>query len=372
MLQAVIIATAVFVLWRLRVIQVAAFLTAAGIGGSRRARKVSKPGNRATDWCTYSFPSTTTPPRNRLALVSYHAEYHGFDPRRASESLMAATRLGVGWIRTDLRWREILPDGKYADPKALAWYRSFLSAASDYGLRNMVVLSTPPDPVLKQRSSQRLDPWRRFIEIVVKECGRWCDSYQMMNEPNNPIYRFFSTRDAADAVICGASIIHASAPLADVAINVSIDIWGWRKYLETILKQSKSSVNTVGIDHYPGTWTVGFHERWAEVMALADAISSAKPGSPWFKRRLAIMETGFSTNSWLRDEPQQTAYFESIAKVTAHLKHRLGEAAILGIYELCDADSSGGLDPEAHFGLLTTDLKPKRAFEIVRRIVTSL
>jgi hypothetical protein len=286
---------------------------------------------------------------------------------------MAAARLGVGWIRTDIRWREILPDGANTDQKAVAWYRNFLDAASDYGLKSMVVLSTPPRAALREASSIRLNSWSRFVEVVVTELGSRCESFQLMNEPNNPVYRFFAPQDAAAALTIAASIIRRAFPEARIAINIAMDIWGWQDYLNTILLSSGVVVDLVGLDHYPGTWTLGIDAHWSEVNDLADKIASSPPESPWHKLHLVIMETGFSTNGPLRGERRQAEYFERLATEIGQLKRRSAtDGLLLGIYELCDWDSSAWLDPEAHFGLLHSDLTPKRSFESVRSLVTSL
>jgi hypothetical protein len=85
------------------------------------------------------------------------------------------------------------------------------------------------------------------------------------------------------------------------------------------------------------------------------------------------METGFSTNTTMRNQECQAEYFEKAMRVARNLKRNsLGNGPVLGIYELCDGDSSAWLDPEAHFGLLTSDLKPKKAFSTVKQIVASL
>ena len=85
------------------------------------------------------------------------------------------------------------------------------------------------------------------------------------------------------------------------------------------------------------------------------------------------METGFSTNFLGRGEISQAEYFEGVVKVAQKLKAANGgDAPFLGIYELCDEDSQSWLDPEAHFGLLTSDLRPKRAFATVANAVDLL
>src|SRR6267143_6708667 len=153
---------AALLLWHFRIIQVATFLAAAGLGTtSRRASRGLGPANKADNWPTMAKPATGDRKLNPMALVTYHAEYHAFDPQCAMDSLRRVTQLGTGWVRTDLRWREIVTDGKRQDPKALSWYRSFLQFSSQLGLKNMVVLSTPPDTVLGQSLASRLVSWQR-------------------------------------------------------------------------------------------------------------------------------------------------------------------------------------------------------------------
>lgn len=361
------------VLWWSRVFQVALFLIAAGLRRWSRAN-VTGPANRATDWEHVRSPAILSAPSlNALALLTYHPEYHDFDPRQAIISLGAARRLGVGWLRIDVRWHAVLPAGDVPDRRALAWYKELLSASSGYGFKNMVVLSSPPNAVLRQSSTKKLESWNRFVEIASDELGTWCSAYQLFNEPNNPVYSFFTFREMVPALIRGASIVHRANQLAEVAINISMDIWGWREDLDRLVQHSGSSIDIVGVDHYPGTWTAGRNDRWSEVIELAETIASASSGSAWFRRRLAIIETGFCTNTPLRDQRRQAEYFERVAIVLEELKHRLAPGVpLFGIYELCDGDSSAWLDPEAHFGLLTSQLQLKRAYSTVAHFLTSL
>jgi hypothetical protein len=359
------------VLWRSRIVQVISFVIAAGVERSHRAE--NGPALVSSDWHSPNLSAAQRKALNARALITYHPEYHAYDSHLALQSLALSAELGAGWMRSDVRWRELLPDGKTVNTKALAWYRNFLHYARDYGLRNMVVLSTPPDAVLAQRSQERLKAWSDFIEIVVRELGSFCNAYQLMNEPNGPIYRFFSAQDAATATRNGAAIIKRETPSCSIAVNISMEIWGWREYLEQLLRSSGAAIDIVGLDHYPGTWTIGQQNRWFEIVQLGRLIAAAAPDSPWFNRRLTIMETGFSTNRAFRGESQQLAYFDQIPAVTGALSaYSTSDAILLGVYELCDGDSSPSLNPEAHFGLLTTDLKPKAAYGQVQQLFQSL
>jgi hypothetical protein len=102
-------------------------------------------------------------------------------------------------------------------------------------------------------------------------------------------------------------------------------------------------------------------------------IASAEHGTVWFGRRLAVMETGFSTNAITRGQKEQKEYFEKLPIVVNNLKGLIpGNDILLGVYELCDRDSSALLDPESHFGLLTSDLNPKSAFTTVMKLIAAL
>ncbi len=360
-------------LWRVRFLQVATFLSAAGLRRWLHSPNSRGPGRRAAGWSGVGPPRLSTFALNPNAMITYHPEYHNFDPELVISSLMACLQLRVGWLRTDVRWNELLPDGIHPDPQAVAWYRNFLKSAADCGLRNMVVLSTPPAAVLSQKGPGRLEAWGRFVEYVVSELGTSCSGYQLMNEPNGPIYGFLSQQDSAAAIVAGASIVHKADSAACVAINVSMDIWGWRQYLADTLHASGSAVDLIGLDHYPGTWTLGRGDRWAAVSEISEMIASAAPGTPWCGRRLAIMETGYSTNAFRRDDREQALYFSGVQDVIKRLNSKSPQNPTLcGIYELCDGDSEAWLDPEAHFGIMTSNLKPKASFAAVGQLVEGL
>ncbi len=356
-----------------RIPQVAAFLFAAGFRRWRLSGKGYGPSGKSADWpqaSQLSIPATRLNPR---LMISYHPEYHEFDPKRVDKCLGFCGQLGVGWIRTDIRWNQLIPNGAKIDLDALSWYRKFLTVVAWYGLRSFVVLSSPPTAVLRQNGRGRLESWGQFVRIAVGELGSLCSGYQLMNEPNTPVYGFLSFEDSVDAFVDGASIIHSAFPNAPVAVNISLDIWDAKRHLNQLLDRTGSAINIIGIDHYPGTWTIGRNDPWAAVSELADKIESAKPGSAWFKRQLAIMETGYSSNSILRDFSKQALYFRGLNEMIGRLRLKSPKRlALLGIYELCDGDSRAWLDPEAHFGIMTSDLRPKPAFAQISELAETL
>ena len=368
--KALVGATGVVLVWRTRVLQVTAFALAA------RFRQASKRPRRSSVFKNLKeFHGEQQPAQpdtlNQRCLITYHPEYQDFDPDLAFRCLRAAASVGFGWVRTDVHWDQVIPDGRKANAEALGWYRSFLAASRNLGIKNMVVLSNPSELVASQSTSERLRCWKTYVETVTQEMGSLCDAFQLMNEPNNPVYRFFEAEDAAKALSEGAAIIHHALPKARVAINVSMEFWGWKKYLSTLLKRCGPSIDMVGLDHYPGTWTIGPPmERWADAVEVAKEIANASPDSEWHGRSFAIMETGYSTNTLCRDGHQQSAYFAHLTTIANTLKQMpLTNGLLLGIYELCDADSSAWVDPEPHFGLLTSELLPKTAAATVSQLI---
>lgn len=363
---------AVAAVWRSRLIQVGAFAASARLSAHRP--QIGEPASKSSAWTTVAKPvASLTKPRNASFLITYHPEYHNFDPYHAVQSLAAAAHLGVGWVRTDIRWREVLPDSITIDANAISWYREFLTAARQNGLQNMVVLSSPPEVFQNKTASDKLRSWDRFMEVVVSELGEQCDGYQLMNEPNSPIYGFFSREDTALALVRGVRIIRATAKsTAIMAINISMDIWGWHSYLAQLLNRTNHAIDVIGLDYYPSTWNVGYYESWTEMFKICDVVTSATPSSPWFGCRIAIMETGFSTNSAFRGQRQQAKYIRSLHEILSRLTHFSGNNSVLfGFYELCDSNTSAGLNPEAHFGLMTTDLSPKLAYAEAGKLIAA-
>ena len=180
----------------------------------------------------------------------------------------------------------------------------------------------------------------------------------------------FSPNDLPNAVVTAARCIKTQVPGAQIVVNFLIDLPGWRSKAERLLAATGTSIDVVGIDHYPGTWTVGSDKSWkAGVQALSE-INLDLPGSVWSGRRLAIMETGYASNlSWLRGPGGQERFFLSLERALPRLQGLRSPPSFVGFYEICDRNSGVLLDPEAQFGILEDDcLTRKPAFAVARRI----
>jgi len=142
-----------------------------------------------------------------------------------------------------------------------------------------------------------------------------------------------------------------------------------------MLADCGSAIDIVAIDHFPGTWSLSARADWSSTIEIASEIRKSSTGSIWAGRKLAIIETGYSTNiAGFRAERQQMAYFASLKEVAQRVDSAIGAGGIelFGLYEICDENSSVHFDPEAHFGLLTSTFKRKLAFPAVQQLCAAV
>ena len=195
-------------------------------------------------------------------------------------------------------------------------------------------------------------------------------TYQVLNEPNNPIYSIFDSETLPTAVMSAARLIKSRVPGAKVLVNFLVDIPHWQRDAERLLSQTGTSIDVVGIDHYPGTWALGPNKGWTSGIQMLSSIDTTTPGTLWYGRELAIMETGFSTNvPGLRGPAQQESFFHDLNQALQNRGPMRNKLLFVGFYELCDSNSHAFLNPEAHFGLLKDDCTTrKQAFDIAQQI----
>lgn len=312
---------------------------------------------------------------NSRAVITYHPWYQNFTPSLVNACLSEIAALGATYVRSDVRWSDVLPDGQLPNETAFDWYRAYFEAARDwYGLRPIFVLSQPPAHVRNQAPTERLVSWQLYIAQVVSHLGDLCEIYQLTNEPNNPTYAIFDQQSLPRAISEAASFIREKVTDARILVNFVTDLWNWQNAIEQVLRSAGTSIDIIGLDHYPGTWTLGFQSDWDAIAQLVATVQHSTPGSLWHGRDLAILETGYSTNlGTLRGEQQQASFFRSFQEILPKLESGTAPFfSFVGIYELVDLDSGAFLDPEAHFGLLTSKLTRKAAFSVARDLCRSL
>lgn len=299
------------VAWRYRVPQVGTFMVAAGL----RKLLIPDPApdfpTLAPQWPTLQ-PTRTYSFSGSRGMITYHPWYHNFSPSIASKVLAEAAELGCGYTRIDIRWKDLIPDGQNVDEAAWSWYEGYLRAARNwYSLRPLIVLSNAPRAVQGYSADSRLAAWRRYVNEVAYRAGHQCMIYQPLNEPNNPVFRIFPTKTTASAIIMAAKTIKQHNPDAQIAINILAGLWEWQSDLQEIVRESGSAVDIVGLDYYPGTWTLSSKSDAANWNQFTDVIARARKTrtSPLYNRLFGIIETGYATNlRCFRSEQQQVSY----------------------------------------------------------------
>jgi hypothetical protein len=351
-----------------RIPQVAVFVLAATLQAPQTNPFI--PREAMNEWGSIAPQKTLCTPRFSGTAVTYHPEYHSFQAGTAIRCIEAAAALNVEYLRSDVRWSAVLPDGETPNQDAFGWYRSFFGTARTYGLQPIIVLSSPPRGVRHLPNTELLQRWQIYVEQVVLNLGDLCNIYQVLNEPNNPIYAIFDKETLPKAIIVASQSIKANVTDAKIVVNFLVDIPRWRQEAERLLFKTGTSIDVVGIDHYPGTWTIGPTRGWGCGIKMLSKIDPTKPETPWYGRKLAIAETGYSTNvPILRGPREQEHFFRDLDQNLQHLGTLREALLFVGFYELCDSDSRAFLNPEAHFGLLKGDcITRKPAFTIAQRI----
>jgi hypothetical protein len=220
----------------------------------------------------------------------------------------------------------------------------------------------------------RLNAWSRYVAEVAGRVGSLCNAYQILNEPNSPVFRIFPPKETPTAIRSASEVIRSYNENAQTTINILAGLWGWQADLEEIIRATGSSVDVIGLDYYPGTWTLSPDSDWNPVIQLLGG-ARRSTSSPLHGRRFAVLETGYSTNFpvW-RGESEQVRYLQRLERAVTRLDGEAGPERLvwLGVHELCDEDSQAFVDPEAHFGLLTSQaLQRKAGFAELQRIIRS-
>ncbi len=160
--------------------------------------------------------------------------------------------------------------------------------------------------------------WREFAAFIASRYGPDIDYYQILNEENHFAHsRFDHTHDeevrafheAYQGLLEGTTLSSAEHKSRFKTI---VNLWAddlplgndWNTYFRDILQDpwGDDSIDIVAIDHYPGTWCCGSNYRdWGRFMDTLRQIAID------FGKEIAVMETGFSTETFERSV-QQVAF----------------------------------------------------------------
>ncbi len=368
MFAAVLVALLIYA----RVPQVVLFLAAAGLRKRINDTDAPELGTLLAAWSEITPRNAAAAPNRSRCGVTYHHWYHGFEPHAANACLAEIAALGASHLRLDIRWKDVLPNGVDIDPDAVSWYRSYLKVAKGYGLTPHVVLSNPPRVIERMKPADVLKAWNLYLQTVVSKFGDMCNSYQLMNEINSPVFRFVHRSQIVKTLASGAAEIRKLLPDAQLSVNIIAGLPRWRQELSRYRRELRLIVDVVAIDFYPGTWSVAILDPWREIEAtLAESCRKSDPELP----RMAIAETGYATNlPIVRADRQQEQYFRRLRSMLQRVEgtRAANPLAFIMLYEICDENSSMPVDPEAHFGILGSQgFRRKQSFTEIQGFCAS-
>lgn len=351
-----------------RVLQVGAFTVAAGI-----RRLLAEPRAPAGPFVSAAAGSATAARpvavQNGKGLVCYHPSYDHHDGQRVTRALQEAAALGATYLRADVNWGDIMPSPGEVNAPALEWHAGFFGTAREaFGFSPVAVLSNAAASVADVPIERRMELWEQYVAAVARTLAGKCRHFQLLNEPNNPVFRFFPNDASAAALRSAATIIRRHIPDARLSVNFLLDIWPWQNQLAQLMSDLPEAIDIVGIDAYPGTWNIGLTSAYGDWDTLPGVLRAKLPDLR-SNQAFAICETGYATNiPFVRDMTAQVEYFRRLRQSVAALR----QFEFVGIYELTDENSRAKLDPEAHFGLLDSRLRRKPAFDEVHRLFGEL
>lgn len=172
----------------------------------------------------------------------------------------------------------------------------------------------------------------------------------------------------------GEAAAHNHKSVFKGIVNIFANLPGWDSYMRGWLDAARSSIDTVAIDHYPGTWdNCAAYSYWDPLDALTRIMDD-------YDKEGAVVETGFSTTGawepcppdyWHRHVDQQTFVDQALPAIKSRVHARARTTPTRAIllaswYELLDVCICNDWAEERHFGILNADWTEKPAVANLR------
>jgi parallel beta-helix repeat protein len=219
-------------------------------------------------------------------------------------------------------------------------------------------------------SKKFLKEAKEYAEKLAYEIGGDVYYYQLGNEPNHALDLIYWL-DGPKYIKALYVGINTSDNELETAVNFFVDPphdspgpWLWTNSVISYLNSVGDCINIVGIDHYPGTWSLEPYDSWYQIGVLLNIIEN-------YGKKAAVMETGFSTWEPFRHSEQDQQEFINTAfpAIRDEIQTIEKDLVFVGWYELTDEEKPTipWLLPEKHFGILHLDLTPKLGYNDLRQ-----
>jgi hypothetical protein len=276
-------------------------------------------------------------------------------------------------------------DGRTPFREVMSWVDGDIATAGARGFLAEVVLRYRPDPSLSAEDA--VSGYVQFVRAAVRHLARARNvvGVQITNEANVPGQPDASDGDYAEVV---RALVHGvraakreSRRVRRRGIEVGFNVAAaaprafWRQLRDEGGASFARSVDWVGVDLYPQTWTsTGQRGPRAAAAAMRAELRRLRrvalpiAGIPR-RARLHVSENGFPTGP-TRNEIEQAELLTAAIEAVAAVRRQYGVSDYRW-FGLRDANSS---EPsfEAQYGVLRDDYTPKPGFDALRELIERL
>ena len=320
-------------------------------------------------------PTAHARPASETAGVALHPwQLHDGRVRDRVFDSIAAT--GAKWVRIDIPWIWIEPDGPTVSHGHGGWgaLDPIIRAAERRDLKVIGIVAYTPE-----WASDSGEPWsypysRPFEEYFAALLRHYPEipAWELWNEPNfarfsvpGPDPAAFvnylrSARKVHDAVGSRAKLISGG-----VAPGGGIDIWTWLD--EVAMRGGLKLIDGYGVHPYSGVAADDPRSMMMQLETLHRRLAQlGRPDLPLWLTEYGVPSTPVASNGY---GPPLTEVQQADRLRTAYsLASRFDWIENVTWYEFRD-DETGSPDPEENFGLVRSDLTPKPAYTAFRDVV---
>ena len=299
----------------------------------------------------------------------------------AERDLQRARESGARVLRIAFGWDAMEPERGVYDWSF--WDQFVPIAVERHGLRLIPYVCYTPQWAAQDggenfwRSPPR-DPedFRRFVAALTARYGRWIDSWELWNEPDNPAYWTGDTEDFAALVRAGSDGVRQGDPGAEVVLGGL----AWNlSFLRDLLEDHAiaPAIDVVNVHSYFETWHADAIETLPNYLSeAAEIIAAHGDGEPLWMAEVGYSSRGNSAQTSEVYRPRydtehtMEAQASALARtlVVALATERLSLLAWYRINDLPPSQEVIGDDNNLHLGLFDVTGRPKPALETYRRL----
>ena len=346
-------------------------------------------------------PPLRVPTQKFQFTTSLHGGQIQHNASHFQKVLQFNNELGAVGVRMDLFWHDIQPNGtSTVDESKVHFYRSFYEQASrNGGAGSIVILGGAPSwaiALYKSNATAFFVSWETYLQHAIQIIGNSTVlGWQLWNEMNHvpsgwingdarSVCKIFSM---AGEVIrtSGSNVTRYVNAMADDIVKIDHMI-PWEQAVSGWLTCAGDAIDGIGIDHYPGTWSVVKpldYKNWSPLQMLLTRVNNKS--DLWYGKIPAVLETGFSSWSTLVASEQNQARWCNVslqavfdvAYDSEHLKNETYRTlSLVNMYQLIDQAKKGGsgVTPpeELHFGVIRSDWSKKEGFGVLAKAMHRL